>query len=456
MEEEIVRRFLSHGISRREFVRSLTALGVSVVAARSLLAQMETNTPLGQGKGIHPGRVVWVRDPAATSWDGTTGHWWDDSNSNQAVIDRMMSRSLQGLTGQKSDRQAWDGLFRHFNQTHGLGNVGYRPGEKIAIKLNCNQDRSPVWGGPRAAPQMPGMGGLGQGGRQGAGGAPGGGPGGMAPDGFAGMPPGGGPPREGMPPAGGPPQGMPGGVRLGKACRLAAVRRRGCGRVWGSAERAAKSALGARAGHPTDQRRRSRRRHHVLRGGHGPDDRRADRHEDQGEFGGGVPGGQLPCEQRLRACRADSPDARYGQPDSLREFGSHALLPAAAGHGGEVLDQHAAAAGARHRRLHLVSEEPLRIDLFPGQRRVDARRRCTTTCRAGARWAATARSSTCPATATSAARPCCSSSTACTRLTSNEGSVIRFSTFGDRWAVEHPDVAGPDCHRLGRARHPEE
>src|ERR1019366_4126025 len=33
----------------------------------------EANSPIGAGRGIHPGRVVWVRDAKATSWDGTTG-----------------------------------------------------------------------------------------------------------------------------------------------------------------------------------------------------------------------------------------------------------------------------------------------------------------------------------------------------------------------------------------------
>jgi len=28
--------------------------------------------------------------------------------------------------------------FRYFNRTHGAGDVGYQPGEKIAIKINLN------------------------------------------------------------------------------------------------------------------------------------------------------------------------------------------------------------------------------------------------------------------------------------------------------------------------------
>jgi uncharacterized protein (DUF362 family) len=106
----------------------------------------EANHPIGDGKGIHPGRVVWVRDASATSWDGATGHWWDDAYTNQKVVHSMTSRLLQDLTGRKNEKQAWDALFRSFNSTHKSGNSGYRPGETIAIKVNCNQDRSPEWG----------------------------------------------------------------------------------------------------------------------------------------------------------------------------------------------------------------------------------------------------------------------------------------------------------------------
>jgi hypothetical protein len=99
------------------------------------------NNPMGVAQGIHPGRVVWVHDPNATSWDGSTGHWWDDKNTDPKVVDRMVSSALKGLTGRSSDSPAWDALFRHFNQTRGLGDTGYRKGEKIVVKINMNQDR---------------------------------------------------------------------------------------------------------------------------------------------------------------------------------------------------------------------------------------------------------------------------------------------------------------------------
>jgi hypothetical protein len=100
-------------------------------------ASLTPNQPIGTPKGLHPGRVVWVHDPKATNWDGPgNGHWWETSHTNQAEVDRMMSESVRRLTGEASDAKAWDALIRHFNQTHGNGNVGYRKGEKVIIKVN--------------------------------------------------------------------------------------------------------------------------------------------------------------------------------------------------------------------------------------------------------------------------------------------------------------------------------
>jgi hypothetical protein len=103
------------------------------------------NSPIGTARGIHPGRVVWVHDSDATSWDGSTGNWWDDGNTDQKVVDAMLSSAIQGLTGRASDSAAWDALFRDFNKTAGAGEAGYRKGEKIAIKINMNQERGGAW-----------------------------------------------------------------------------------------------------------------------------------------------------------------------------------------------------------------------------------------------------------------------------------------------------------------------
>jgi hypothetical protein len=99
------------------------------------------NTPLGQGRGIFPGRVAWVFDPAAVSWNGT-GHWYDDAYNNQAAIDGMVSQAVRCVGGQATDAGAWDAVFHSFNRRAGRGDVGYTRGEKIAVKINENNVNS--------------------------------------------------------------------------------------------------------------------------------------------------------------------------------------------------------------------------------------------------------------------------------------------------------------------------
>src|SRR3989339_961263 len=98
------------------------------------------NTPIGTAKGINPGRVVWVYEPAASIWNGSTGYWWDDNSTNQTAVDSMISRSVRSLTNTSTDALAWDALFKNFNQNHGRGSVGYASGDKIAIKINLNNN----------------------------------------------------------------------------------------------------------------------------------------------------------------------------------------------------------------------------------------------------------------------------------------------------------------------------
>jgi len=100
------------------------------------------NTPIGTGIGINPGRVVWVHDPEATSWDGDEDYYWDDNHTDQDAVDQMISECLRRLTGETTDEAAWDALFRNFNQTHEKGNIGYQAGEKIAIKPNHVENRA--------------------------------------------------------------------------------------------------------------------------------------------------------------------------------------------------------------------------------------------------------------------------------------------------------------------------
>ncbi|MHC4147399.1 MAG: hypothetical protein ACYSUD_21830 [Planctomycetota bacterium] len=111
-------------------------------AAAAFVPSEPPNSPIGIAKGIHPGRVAWVRDPSATSWDGSTDGWWDDDNTDQDAVDVMISRTIQTLTGQPTDADSWDALFRHFNSTKGSGDIGYQRGERIAVKINMNQENN--------------------------------------------------------------------------------------------------------------------------------------------------------------------------------------------------------------------------------------------------------------------------------------------------------------------------
>lgn len=116
----------------------------------ALAADQAPNAPIGVAKGLHPGRVAWSFDPAATPWPGPgSGHWWEPAHTPQAVVDGMLSRSIRALTGAPSDAAAWDALFHNFNATHGRGDAGYRTGERIAVKTNfvgCHW----LWGGVNA------------------------------------------------------------------------------------------------------------------------------------------------------------------------------------------------------------------------------------------------------------------------------------------------------------------
>ena len=109
----------------------------SYAADLRLAGQPEPLAPLGEGKGIHPGRVVWIHNPAVSDWQGPGhGHWWEDNHTRQPEVNLMVSQALQKLTGAVTDAEAWDQLFRYVNHARGKGKVGYRPGEKIALKVN--------------------------------------------------------------------------------------------------------------------------------------------------------------------------------------------------------------------------------------------------------------------------------------------------------------------------------
>jgi len=131
--------------SRPPLALACIAVGVvfGVMAVRNMperpvtAAEQQGHSALGQAKGIHPGRVVWVHDPEATNWAGPgDGHLWQNEHTSQAACDAMVSKALRSLTDEPTDAKAWDTLFRYHNKARGKGDSGYQPGEKITIKVN--------------------------------------------------------------------------------------------------------------------------------------------------------------------------------------------------------------------------------------------------------------------------------------------------------------------------------
>lgn len=101
----------------------------------------EGNQPIGIAKGIFPGRVVWTYDTDATNENCTNtagDYWYMNINNDQAVVSDMLSSGIQHLTGTSTDGDAWEAMFRYYNNTHGRDDVGYTSGEKIVIKINMN------------------------------------------------------------------------------------------------------------------------------------------------------------------------------------------------------------------------------------------------------------------------------------------------------------------------------
>ncbi len=100
------------------------------------------NIPLGEAKGMFPGRVTWGYNPKIATWDGETGFWWEDNYNNQTETDQLFSQTLFSLTNTISEKKSWDALFRFFNKTKNNKDVDYQSGEKVVIKVNQNNTDS--------------------------------------------------------------------------------------------------------------------------------------------------------------------------------------------------------------------------------------------------------------------------------------------------------------------------
>lgn len=108
-------------ISRREFVKATSQAAAGVTLGLGALGQQGSAPTLGRP------RVVRASDPAATSWDYHSNYYFEFID--QAVVDRMFLDGLKALTGGVSVLGARGGLV-----------ANYRPGERIAIKINLNNN----------------------------------------------------------------------------------------------------------------------------------------------------------------------------------------------------------------------------------------------------------------------------------------------------------------------------
>lgn len=100
----------------------------------------EINRPIGTGRGIFPGRVVWMHDPGAVDADdsGLPFHA-QQHRLVQGVVTDMVSSGVTLLTDCGEAADAWRELFRYVKSRSGRPDEGYFRGEKIAIKANFVQ-----------------------------------------------------------------------------------------------------------------------------------------------------------------------------------------------------------------------------------------------------------------------------------------------------------------------------
>ena len=102
------------------------------------------NSPIGEGRGIFPGRVIWAWNPEATSadCDNTPGNsFWDLKNNDTAIIRGMVEESILQLTGTTDAGPAWDSIFTYHNRIKYNESRSYQPDETIFIKVNQGTPR---------------------------------------------------------------------------------------------------------------------------------------------------------------------------------------------------------------------------------------------------------------------------------------------------------------------------
>ena len=134
-----------HAVSRRRFLVGIaTALGSATLIQSKLtgaLPDVVAEDPVLEPRAYlphvarrhspsappNPGKVVHIRNAAATTWSGETDYW---NYVDQSTVDSMVELGLKELTGEATAVDAWKRLMPQ-----------YQPGQKIAIKVNFNNTR---------------------------------------------------------------------------------------------------------------------------------------------------------------------------------------------------------------------------------------------------------------------------------------------------------------------------
>lgn len=99
------------------------------------------NSPVGIGRGVKPGSVIWVWNPDATNENcknkAENYDWFfTPSNTNGEVAGKMVSDAVKKLGGSNDLSKSWDALFKQFNKDKTGKKKGYVAGQKIFIKIN--------------------------------------------------------------------------------------------------------------------------------------------------------------------------------------------------------------------------------------------------------------------------------------------------------------------------------
>jgi uncharacterized protein (DUF362 family) len=125
-------------LTRRRFLTGAAAAAGWLAAsaanrALGLSASAAEPTPRAYlpaaAKRFPAAKVVHVHAAEATDWDFATG-WYGD-HVDQTLVNGMLERGLEELTGAATVVEAWQSLL-----------PGYAAGEKIAVKVNLNNARS--------------------------------------------------------------------------------------------------------------------------------------------------------------------------------------------------------------------------------------------------------------------------------------------------------------------------